>query len=226
MPEIIVKQPELREVCIWPCREVRIDPASEDKKKRIVGHAAVFNQLSENMGFRNYEFYEKIAPGAFDDVMSDDVRSLFNHDYNKVLGRTANKSLILSLDEIGLYTETYPPDTDTAREVLTLIEGGYVNQMSFAFNLKEDKWEYYEKDGKEVTIRTILKFSRLWDISPVTVPAYPQTDVGLRSIDQIFEEGRKRAQKINNSKSEKEDNDGKETPSGTPLEILLRRRMP
>lgn len=154
--------------------EVRAD---DDGKKTIVGHAAVFDSLSENLG----GFREKIQQGAFDDVLSDDVRALFNHDRNQVLGRTTSGTLRISVDDTGLKYEIDTPDTQVARDLTVLMQRGDVNQSSFGFVVDQDKWEE-DDDGR--VVRTITKLRRLLDVSPVTYPAYPDTDVAVRSMEQ------------------------------------------
>lgn len=154
----------------------------------IVGHAAVFDKLSKEMwGFR-----EKIAPGAFSDVLNDDVRALFNHDPNIVLGRTKSKTLTLEEDKRGLKTIISPPNTQQARDLIVSIKRGDISQMSFAFSVESETWE--EKKDKSI-VRTINKYKRLYDVSPVTYPAYPQTDVKARaecrSMQDVFEAGRR-----------------------------------
>lgn len=147
----------------------------------IAGHAAVFETLSEPMwGFR-----EKIAQGAFDDVLQDDVRGLFNHDPNHVLGRTKSGTLRITVDARGLHYEIDPPETQSARDLVTSMKRGDINQSSFAFSVAEDEWD---EDENGMVTRTITKFKRLYDVSPVTYPAYPAADVALRSLDQWREE--------------------------------------
>lgn len=157
--------------------ELRVE-SREDGSRRIIGHGAVFNKLSENLG----GFREKIAPGAFDDVLEDDVRALINHDSNHILGRTTSGTLKLSVDETGLRYEIDPPDRSDARDLIVSMERGDVTQSSFAFRVDEDEWE--EDDETGAVIRTITKFARLYDVSPVTYPAYPDADVGLRSLEE------------------------------------------
>jgi uncharacterized protein len=152
--------------------EVRV-AKDEDGTRRIVGHAALFDSLSEDLG----GFREKIAPGAFADAVGDDVRALWNHDPNHVLGRTRSGTLRLSEDEHGLAIEVDPPDTQMARDLVVLMERGDVSQMSFGFRTIEDSWE--KVDGQNV--RTLKRVS-LFDVSPVTFPAYPDTDVAVRSL--------------------------------------------
>lgn len=142
---------------------------------KITGHAAVFNELSEDLG----GFREKIAPGAFADTIQDgDVRALWNHDTNFVLGRTKANTLRLSEDDIGLATEYDFPDTSFARDLLTLIRRGDVSQQSFGFMVLPDGEKWRLEEGGLIRILTKVE---LFDVSPVTFPAYPQTDVKARA---------------------------------------------
>ena len=148
----------------------------EDGKKLIRGHAAVFN-VETDLGW----FRERIAPGAFrESIETDDVRALFNHDSNFVLGRNKAGTLVMREDERGLYVEIDPPDTQAARDLVTSIERGDISQMSFGFQTIKDSWETEENAAKD--LRTLEKV-KLWDVSPVTFPAYQETDVAVRSHD-------------------------------------------
>ena len=145
----------------------------------IHGHAAVFNQLSEDLG----GFREQIAPGAFASAIdgSDDVRALFNHDPNFILGRNRSKTLRLKEDSRGLAIEIDAPETDMIRDlVLAPIERGDVSGMSFGFNVRPNGQDW-AKDDEGRVVRT-LKALRTLDVSPVVFPAYPQTDVALREL--------------------------------------------
>lgn len=147
----------------------------------VVGYAAVFNSLSENLG----GFREQIAPGAFDAVMDNDVRATFNHDPNHILGRTSSGTLSLSLDAKGLRYELNPPDTQAGRDLLVSMSRGDVKESSFRFVVEDDDWK---EDSEGRVIRTINKFSRLIDVSPVTYPAYPEASAAQRGLDQWREE--------------------------------------
>jgi len=143
--------------------------------RKITGYAAVFNSPTDVGWFR-----EKIEPGAFGaSIGSDDIRALWNHDSNYVLGRNKSGSLMLVEDLHGLKIEIDPPDTQWARDLMVSMERGDVSQMSFGFQTLTDRWEL--QDGKE--IRTLEKV-KLFDVSPVTFPAYPDTEVGLRSLEE------------------------------------------
>lgn len=158
--------------------ELRDTDPDKDGNKRFefVGHAAVFDSLSENLG----GFREIIKRGAFKDVLDDDVRLLINHDSNLPLARGEN--LTLSEDPTGLKVSAkIRSDLSYANDLRINLEEGNVTQMSFAFGSGvDDEWDE-DEDGR--LVRTIKRFKELFDVSPVTYPAYAETDAGLRSVD-------------------------------------------
>lgn len=149
--------------------------AGEGAPPKITGYAAVFNQLSDDLG----GFRERIAPGAFAAALTrSDVRALFNHDPNFVLGRVSAGTLVLREDETGLTVEITPPDSQTVRDlVLAPMARGDINQQSFGFTTRQDRWDKIAGEWQ----RTLLEIGELFDVSPVTFPAYPQTDAALRA---------------------------------------------
>lgn len=158
--------------------EVRAEQKEDDQIK-IVGYGSVFNLRSLPLG----GFREIIKPGAFDDVLNDDVRALFNHDKNFVLGRTASKTLSLSVDDKGLRYDINAPSTQTIKDlVIAPMQRGDINQSSFAFVVARDGDHWYE-DEEGIIIREVNKFSRLYDVSPVTYPAYEESSSALRSLN-------------------------------------------
>ena len=166
-------------------KETRVLPVSEfrfnesDGTPKFEGYAAVFNRWSEDLG----GFRERIKPSAFKNaVVNSDVRALFNHDANYVLGRSTSGTLELKEDSKGLHVSNTPPDTQWARDLMTSVNRGDISQMSFGFTVGEDEW-HEDKDG--VVSRTINKIDRLFDISVVTYPAYPDTSVALRSLEKM-----------------------------------------
>ena len=149
----------------------------------ITGYAAVTEQETV-IDFGFFAFREKIAHGAFTDaIKTDDVRALFNHDPNYVLGRTTNDTLRLTEDTQGLRYEVDPPDTQAARDVRTLVQRGDVSGSSFAFTVDDadDEWDESDVKKGKLPLRTIQRISRLYDVSPVTYPAYEGTSVSARS---------------------------------------------
>jgi hypothetical protein len=156
--------------------EIKIERRADSNQPIISGHAAVFNTKTD-IGW----YMEQIAPGAFTETLkTSDVRGLFNHDSNFILGRSTSGTLSLAEDLTGLAVEILPPDTQLIRDmVMTPMERGDLNQMSFAFIVTDEEWE--EKKG-EVPIRTIKQIDPLYDVSVVTFPAYPTTDAKVRDI--------------------------------------------
>ncbi len=153
--------------------ELRVD----DEEQGITGYAAVFNRWSEDLGF----FKEKIQPGAFKRTIKDnDVRALINHDPNLIIGRTKNNTLTLKEDDKGLWFDVKLPDTTYANDLRESIRRKDITQNSFGFQTVQDEWS---KDGTKRTLTEV----KLFDVSPVTFPAYKQTTVKLR--DQLSEFG-------------------------------------
>ena len=164
------------EIRTLPIEELRINTLEEERF--IEGHAAVFDSWSETLG-GIFPFKETVRKGAFSDsIARDDIRALYNHDPNHILGRNRAKTLELCEDDKGLYVKISPPDTQVARDLMKSIERGDINQMSFGFIVEEDEWSSVA--GNDIRE---LKKVKLFDVSPVTFPAYPSTDVGVRAME-------------------------------------------
>ena len=160
--------------------EIEVRKASEGVPM-VAGYAAVFGSEAVIGGM----FRERIEPGAFRNVIAAgaDVRALFNHDDNIVLGRTTNGTLRLSEDERGLRYEFDPnPNDPDAVSVLAKIQRGDVSQSSYGFRVAEggDTWTKPTRSG-ELPLRTISAFDLLRDVSPVTFPAFEQTSVSAEA---------------------------------------------
>ncbi|MCK9457847.1 MAG: HK97 family phage prohead protease [Candidatus Riflebacteria bacterium] len=156
--------------------ELRVQPKDENGQSVIEGHAAIFDSLSQDLGFM-FPFKERINKGAFKSSLEkDDIRALWNHDANYVLGRNKAGTLELTETNKGLRVRIHPPDTQWARDLTESIRRGDVSQMSFGFVVEKETWSV---EGKE-DIRTLEKV-KLYDVSPVTFPAYLDTDVGVRN---------------------------------------------
>lgn len=147
---------------------------------KIRGIAPPWESLSVNLG----GFREQFLPTAFDKVLSKrkiDVPLLFNHDDSKVLARTTNGTLRIEKTDKGLAFEADPVATQTAAEVVTLIRSKTIFGSSFAFTV-DPKGETWQEDDRGNVTRTISEASGLYDLSPVTRAAYPNSTVGLRSL--------------------------------------------
>lgn len=168
-----MKQRELR---FFPLTEVRME--SLNGAPTLSGYAAVYNQLSVDFG----GWREIIRPGAFTGTLAKGPDTRANVDHTgglSTIGRTRNGTLTLSEDAQGLRVLIQPPDTQAGRDVVTLVQRGDLNQMSFAFWTQRDNWletgEYVLRELHEVDIDG-------GDVSIVTYPAYPATSVQMRSL--------------------------------------------
>jgi HK97 family phage prohead protease/HK97 family phage major capsid protein len=142
--------------------------AASDDTLTISGYAAMFDDVTD-LGY----FNERIARGAFDGVMEDDVRLLINHA-GVPLARTTNGTLDLEVDDNGLRYTARLADTTEGRDLYKLIKRGDISQSSFAFTIEDEEWD------RKQNLRTIKRMGSLLDVSPVTYPAYPTTTVAAR----------------------------------------------
>lgn len=146
--------------------------------KFLVGHAAVFYKKGE--AGTEYRIWpgtvERVMPGAFDRAIleGDDVRALFNHDPNLLLGRTSAHTLRLDADEIGLRYRIIPDSTTVGQDVLKHAARGDLSGASFSFTVDDETWT---TDG-DVDVREIRSV-KLFDISPTVFPAYKDATSGL-----------------------------------------------
>lgn len=150
-----------------------------DEMPIITGYAAVFDKVTD-MGW----YLEKVSRGAFTNADMSDVVALFNHDDDEILSRTTGNAddLTISIDQNGCKYE-FKAKNECAKEVAENIRLGFIKGSSFAFRVSQESWEFDVKqpDGSTKDIRTIEAFEKIYDVSPVTWPAYSDTSVALRS---------------------------------------------
>jgi len=178
-PELLSRPVKKRGVEFYREFELREVRAAEDGQRKIGGYAAVFDQETDIGGF----FREVIRPGAFKKTLQEsDVLALWNHDTSKPLGRVSNGTLELTEDERGLRFELQLPDTTWGVDAFKSISRGDVRGMSFGFVVTKESWSgKTEENGKEDILREIKEVA-LYEISPVTFPAYEATEVEARAI--------------------------------------------
>lgn len=181
----------------------------------LEGHAAVFNEdtfIDDLLG----GFNERIEPGAFADVLGDDIRGLFNHNPDHLLGRTEAGTLELKEDDTGLWMQLELPDTPIGRQVATSVKRGDITGQSFSFMVAEQSW--HENDNEdEPDLRVIHKYSRVDDVGPVTFPAYEATDIDVAEREHRARIGSGEDGKSNPSDDEErgeepDDTDNEEEP--------------
>jgi HK97 family phage prohead protease len=149
----------------------------------LVGFAALYNVETVIGGW----FREVIAPGAFDRALAEnqDVRALWNHDPNFILGRTKNGTLKLDAQPAGLSIRIDPLRSSLTDSFVASIARGDVDEMSFAFRVngsEGEKWEDPENYG-DLPLRTLLDLD-VYDVAPVTYPAYSNTQISARAASE------------------------------------------
>lgn len=150
--------------------------AGEDGKPRLRGLAVVFNVEAVIGGY----FREVIRPGAFTKTIAErDIKCLWNHDSNFVLGSTRAGTLLLQESIRGLEVDDDPPTLGANAGFLESIERGDVTNMSFMFEVIKENVTRFDN---EMDLREILEV-KLWEVSPVTFPAYKDTEIGLRAAE-------------------------------------------
>jgi len=158
--------------------ELRASVREDNQQPTIEGVAAVYDQETEIMWFR-----EVIRPGAFDRVLAEnpDVVAALNHNWDMILGRTTANTLHLTDTPAGLrYIADVNKDDPEAMSTYAKIQRGDIHQSSFAFTVRKDEWTYPE-DKNALPLRAVIEVGELYDVSPVTFPAYPQTSASVRS---------------------------------------------
>ena len=166
------------------CSRLRVETRDDGSPDAFIGYAAVFYR--KDVAGTEYQFgwnetvRERIAPGAFDRALEeDDVRALANHNDDILLGRTSAGTLELSVDDTGLrYRIGYDPSDPDHQRVAAKIARGDLNGSSFAFSVREEDWGGSDEDGHIRELRDV----QLYDVGPVTFPAYEATDASLRAV--------------------------------------------
>lgn len=150
----------------------------------VKGYVNEVGKYSHTLGIRK-KFKERILPGAFTRALShnEDIHFLAEHDANKILASTRNNSLKLVEDEKGLFMEATISPTSYGRDYHTLIKDGILRNMSFGFNVVKDSWRKMN-DG---TYTRDISDLKLFEVSVVTNPAYPQSTISARGLHVVEE---------------------------------------
>jgi HK97 family phage prohead protease len=168
----------------FPVDALGLEERAASTLPRIKGHAAVFGSLSRDLG----GFREVVRRGAFEKSLKTkaDIRALVEHDRARLLARTRSGTLGLVEDDRGLKVDIDTPNTTVGRDITESIRRGDVDAMSFGFVVQKDKWSMVDGDA----IRELQEVELL-EVSPVSSPAYTDTDVSIarRSLDTWRESG-------------------------------------
>lgn len=157
--------------------EIKEDAQEEDFKVR--GYASTFDEYTL-FEYDGIKYNERIDSNAFDEADMSDVVFLYNHE-GMVYARQKNGTLKLSIDDHGLMSEADLSLTTQSRELFEAIKSGLVDQMSFAFTVADDEYD------KETHTRIIHRIGKVYDVSAVSIPANPMTDISAVSARSYFD---------------------------------------
>jgi len=158
---------------------MQVETREEGQQPGLTGYAVKFGDQT-TIGA---QFDEVVSRDAFEGVDMSNVFALYNHDWNAPLAR-AGRGLNLTIDDVGLRFDMTLPDTSVGRDVQELVRTGVIEGMSFGFTIEDDTWE--KRDG--LPLRTINKIDELFEVTITPIPAYPTTEVGLRSLGAALTE--------------------------------------
>lgn len=154
---------------------------SQGSTRFLEGHASVFGVRTQLYS----DLEEQVAPGCFTEtIQRDDIRALFNHDPNMILGRNVAKTLEMHEDSVGLAFRVSLGNQTYANNLAESIDRGDIDQCSFGFQTEDDSFDRsVSADGSKTVVRTLRKCT-LFDVGPVTYAQYPQAKVTARSQQQ------------------------------------------
>lgn len=158
--------------------EIKEEEEEEKKEYLVRGYASTFQPyvLFEQDGI---QYSEQIDETAFDEADMSDVVFLYNHE-GMVFARQKNGTLKISTDSHGLLSEADLGSTTQSRELYEAIQSGLIDQMSFAFTVEDDEYD------KKTHTRIIHRIGKVYDVSAVSIPANPTTDIATVSARDYF----------------------------------------
>jgi len=199
-------KPEEREYRIM---SIAVRASEEENSNFIVeGYATTYNQQYELWSEPGMRFIEQVDPHAFDGCDMSDVIMQYDH-HGRVFARLSNGTMKLESDSTGLKVIADLSGTEIGRQLYEEIRGGYTNQMSFGFTIRDKKREIIEaEDGSATVIQTITAVKRLYDVSAVSIPANPNTSIQSltrsASLDGDIEEVRQELEARREKKIQRE----------------------
>lgn len=164
-----------KEIRISTNLEVRYQNSDDGEKQTLSGYAIKFGDVT-TIGD---QFRERVDSTALEGVDMSNTFALFNHDWSTPLGR-AGRNMNLTVDDEGLRVDLELPQTSTARDLSELVKNDIVGGMSFGFTIAEDTWS---RSDEKMPLRTINRIDKLYEVTFTPVPAYPTTEVALRSME-------------------------------------------
>lgn len=158
----------------------------EEKKYIVEGYATTYDDPYTLFEYDGVKYQEVIGRDALAGADMNDVIFLYNHE-GMVYARLSNGTLSLTSDDRGLHVRADLGSTEASRAMFESIEAGLVTQMSWAFTISDEEYD------ERTHTRTIHSVKKVYDVSAVSIPANPNTDISARSYwDGVIEEERRR----------------------------------
>lgn len=168
--------------------QIEVRAKKDSDTRRLSGSIPYNTESKPLIDIWGDEFIEEISPDAFKDSLEERNQvALFNHNVDLLLGSVQAGTLRLDSSTTGLNFDIDLPDTTAGRDCWESVNRGDITGVSFSFKAVDDAWSEVEQDGKAVLKRTILK-ANLFEISPCTFPAYPDSQVDCRSLHKHRDE--------------------------------------
>lgn len=183
----MIKNDREYRMVMLPDMQFRIAEQEDEEQRYIVeGYATTYDDPYTLYSFDGVDYKEEISRDALAGADMSDVIFLYDHE-GMVFARQSNGTLELSSDEKGLHVRADLGSTEASREMFESIKAGLVTQMSWAFSINADAYD------ERTHTRTITSVKKVYDVSAVSIPANPATDISARSyFDGVIEEERRR----------------------------------
>lgn len=154
-----------------------------EETRTIKGYGIVFNKESVDLRAGGRTFREVIRPEAVQGVPLDNILSMHNHRSERLLGNTRSGTMRVGVDKIGVWYEVDLPNSPTGQDVYESVKRGDTQGSSFQFDIKSDGDKWSMREGK--AFREVVKFNGVYEMGPVSEPAYPDTSIAARSMEVL-----------------------------------------
>ena len=156
---------------------------TNEETRTIRGYGIVFNKESVDLRANGRVFREVIRPEAVRGISMDNILSMHNHRSERLLGTTASGTMRTGVDSVGVWYEVDLPNAPTGHDVLESVRRGDTPGSSFQFDIRSDGDKWSMKDGR--AFREVVQFNGVYEMGPVSEPAYPDTSISARSLEAL-----------------------------------------
>lgn len=162
-------------------RDMMLRVVDDEEEKKVTGYATTFNQRYLLWQDDEVRIFEEVSPDAFAETDLSDVIMQYNHE-GRVFARVSNGTLTVTPDEHGLLIDADLGGTTLGRQLYEEIRGGYTDKMSFGFTVTGEEQLREDVEGEPITVtRRITRIGKLYDVSAVSLPANPNTEITART---------------------------------------------